>query len=128
MAEVLLIGLLLAFVAFRQWMRHQRLRWMHEERLKAIEKGLDPKDLPQPDETISGKGPGARRFILLSGLIWLAIGLGSLVVASGVLGDPAQILPADGPPPKVWVLGIIPALVGVAHLVVFSLYRNGGKS
>ena len=59
---------------FGQWLRHQQRDMVHREQLAALEKGVD---LPAwPDEATSRFDFGVDSLLLLSGLIWLAIGLG----------------------------------------------------
>jgi hypothetical protein len=41
-----------------------------------------------------------------------------------VLHDPARARLADAPPPSIWVAGLIPALVRVAHLIVYAVDRR----
>ena len=75
----LFVASVLAFVGFRQWLRHQQRAMVHRERLAALEKGAD---LPAwPDEAPSRFDFGLDSVLLLSGLIWLAIGLGGMFAA-----------------------------------------------
>ena len=75
----LFVASVLAFVGFRQWLRHQQRAMVHRERLAALEKGAD---LPAwPDESPSRFDFGLDSILLLSGLIWLAIGLGGMFAA-----------------------------------------------
>ena len=72
----LFVASVLAFVGFRQWLRHQQRAMVHRERLAALDKGAN---LPAwPDESPSRFDFGLDSILLLSGLIWLAIGLGGM--------------------------------------------------
>jgi hypothetical protein len=107
----------LAFIAFRRWLRHQRDVMVHRERMVALEKGLEPPAWPEP----ARPGLGVGGVLLLSGLIWLAVGIGGTAAAFVV--SPNLTIP-DGPPPGSWLFGLIPCLVGVAHLVVYRTQRG----
>ena len=82
----LFVASVLAYIAFRQWLRHQQRVMVHRERLAALEKGAD---LPAwPDEAPSRFDFGMDSLLLLSGLIWLAIGLGGMLAAFVIVGHP----------------------------------------
>jgi len=124
MEVTIVICAILAFVAFRQWLRHQRRVMVHRERIAAIEKGVQPPPFPEEPERNRGN---VQRFLLLSGLIWLAIGLGFVAVGAVVFSDPAlQRLP-EPPPPSLFLGGLIPAFVGLAHLVVYFVDRRSAR-
>jgi hypothetical protein len=119
----LVVASILAFVGFRQWLRHQQRAMVHRERLSALEKGLD---LPAwSDEAPSRFDVGM--VLLLSGLIWLAIGLGGMLAAFVIVSQPQiQNLP-EAPPPQIALIGVPVALVGVAHLIVYGIRRRGSR-
>jgi hypothetical protein len=117
----LVVACILGFVGFRQWLRHQQRAMVHRERLTAIDKGVDlppwPEDPPRSGIDISG-------VLLLSGLIWLAIGLGGMFAAWLIVSDPTiQRLP-DAVPPQIALIGVPVALIGVAHLIVYVAQRR----
>jgi hypothetical protein len=122
----LIIASVLGFVGFRQWLRHQQRAMVHRERLAALEKGAD---LPAwPDEAPSRFDFGLDSFLLLSGLIWLAIGLGGMFAAWLIVSDPkVQRLP-DAVPESIALIGVPVALIGVAHLIVYRAQRRKGGS
>jgi hypothetical protein len=110
-------AIVLAFVGFRQWLRHQQRVMVHRERLVALEKGVEPP--PWPEAPRGGLGmPG---LLLLSGLLWLALGIGGMIAAYVIV--PHLTIP-DAPPHSVWLVGLVPALFGVAHLVVYGVHRR----
>jgi hypothetical protein len=121
----LVVASILAFVGFRQWLRHQRRSMVHRERLAALDKGADLP--PWPDDTPSRFDFGLDSVLLLSGLIWLAIGLGGMLAAFVIVSQPQiQSIP-DAVPPHIALIGLPVALVGVAHLIVYGIRRRGGK-
>jgi hypothetical protein len=121
----LFVASVLAFVGFRQWLRHQQRAMVHRERLAALEKGAD---LPAwPDEAASRFDFGLDSFLLLSGLIWLAIGLGGMVAAFVIVSQPQIQRIPEAVPPYIALIGLPVALVGVAHLIVYRVRRQGSR-
>ncbi|MBI1788160.1 MAG: hypothetical protein HYR60_11495 [Acidobacteria bacterium] len=120
MEIAIVIVALLALFGFRQWLRHQRRVLVHKERLAAIEKGIE---LPPLQEEQRQAGVNVQRLLLFGGLVWMAIGIGALAVLSVVLADP---LGNQGKAP--WglsLVGLIPILVGMAHLITYYVDRKG---
>ena len=116
-AVAAVFAILLGFVGFRQWLRHQQRVMVHRERLVALEKGQEPPPWPATPR----EGLGLSGLLLLSGLIWLAIGVGGMIAAYVIV--PGLTIP-DGPPRSIWIVGLVPTLVGVAHLVVYRVHRR----
>jgi hypothetical protein len=79
----------------------------HEERLAAIEKGIE---LPPLPVELIGAAPKGRPRHLLRGLVWLFIGLGAMAGLAGV---------THGEEEKVWLLGLVPTGVGLAYLIYY---------
>jgi hypothetical protein len=125
LAFPLVVASILAFVGFRQWLRHQQRAMIHRERLAALEKGAD---LPAwPEDAPSRLNFGLDSVLLLSGLIWLAIGLGGMLAAFVIVSQPqVQRLP-DAVPPHIALIGLPVSLVGIAHLIVYRIRRGGGR-
>lgn len=95
-------------------LRAKERELLHKERLAAIEKGIE---LPQALLTESGAlGPKA---CLLRGLIWLFTGVAIAVffLVSGFAEDNWHALAASA-------LGLIPAGVGLAYLVIYRKTRS----
>jgi hypothetical protein len=91
---------------------------VHRERLVALEKGVEPPPWPDaPHPT----GLGTHGVLLLSGLIWLALGVGGMIAAYVIV--PNLTIP-DAPPRSICLMGLAPALVGVAHLIVYRVQRR----
>jgi hypothetical protein len=121
----LFVASVLGFVGFRQWLRHQQRAMVHRERLAALEKGVD---LPAwPDESPSRFDFGLDSLLLLSGLIWLAIGLGGMLAAFAIVSQPQIQQIPEAPPPLIALIGFPVALVGVAHLIVYWVRRRGSR-
>ena len=121
----LVVASILAFVGFRQWLRHQQRAMVHRERLAALDKGADLP--PWPDEAPSRFDFGLDSVLLLSGLIWLAVGLGGMLAAYVIVSQPQIQRIPEAPPPHVALVGIPVALVGIAHLIVYRARRRGGR-
>jgi hypothetical protein len=120
-----LVAAVLAYVGFRQWLRHQQRAMVHRERLAALDKGAD---LPAwPDEAPSRFEFGMDSFLLLSGLIWLAIGLGGMLAAFIIVAHPNVQRIDDAVPPSIALIGLPVALVGVAHLIVYRVRRRSSR-
>jgi small-conductance mechanosensitive channel len=106
---------LIAFVAFRQWMQHQRRVLIHKERLAAIEKGVD---LPPLEQEVARRTVNIQRILLLMGLIWLTIGIGAYVVLSAILSYPSTAQTTEILPGMQYI-GIVPFGIGLAHLITY---------
>jgi hypothetical protein len=113
------VAVVLAFVGFRQWLGHQQRAMVHRERLVALEKGVEPP--PWPDAPHPGTGLGTHGVLLLSGLIWSALGIGGMIAAYVIV--PNLTIP-DAPPRSIFLVGLAPTLVGVAHLIVYRIQRR----
>ena len=118
--EDLMIPLtVIAVAAILSWRRYQDRRMIHAERIAAIEKGIEPPDYPEFRPKDFQMRPRQGRILLLSGLIWLAVGLGALIAGSIILADPVVRAMPDAPPPTAYWGGLIPLFVGIAHLIVY---------
>jgi len=120
-----LVASVLAFVGFRQWLRHQQRMMVHRERLAALEKGVDLP--PWPDEPSSRFDFGVDSLLLLSGLIWLAIGLGGMLAAFVIVSHPQVQRIPEAVPPSIALIGLPVALIGVAHLLVYRARRRTSR-
>jgi hypothetical protein len=119
------VASVLAFVGFRQWLRHQQREMVHRERLAALDKGVDLP--PWPDQAPSRFDFGLDSVLLLSGLIWLAIGLGGMLAAFIIVAHPNVQRIEDAVPPSIALIGLPVALVGVAHLIVYRVRRRSSR-
>ena len=121
--EVALVWIaIIGFVAFYQWLRHQRRVLIHRERLIALEKGIE---LPPLEREAQRSTWNAQQFLLLAGLIWISLGVGAILTLTALIaeGSPAA---ADIPDGVQWV-GLAPVGIGLSHLIVYFVGRNQGK-
>lgn len=105
---------LVAYAAYREWLRHQRRTLIHRERLAAIEKGVDLPPLEQEQKRSSWN---VQRTLLLAGLIWLSAGIGVFVTLSVIIASPVNAK-LEVPPGVQWI-GLGLAAIGISHLVVY---------
>jgi hypothetical protein len=100
------IAMLAILLDYRK--RRDLLNCYHRERMAAIEKGIDCP--PWPDRLLSEEdaSPSPRRH-LLTGLVWLFIGLGAMVAVYAVV-DLSRAL-----------FGLIPVGIGAAHLIYYAV-------
>ena len=85
-APALMMGFVLAFLAFAMWLRQQRRMMIHRERIAALEKGID---LPVTREVLVSAW-NVQRLLLLAGLVWISIGTGFYMVFSEMLRNPTE--------------------------------------
>ena len=84
-----------------------------KERIAAIERGVDPATLPPMSspyayENGNGSGSRARRAhgLMIGGLILLAVGFSMMVLLTSIEPDK-----------RIWAVGLMPFLIGVALLI-----------
>jgi hypothetical protein len=116
------IGILAVWAEYKK--RHDLITLCHQERMAALEKGLDLPPLPRElltdmyhsDET--SKPPSPHRG-LKTGLMWLTTGIGTSIFLS--LQQHAGIHPS---------IGLIPIGIGIVHLICYALERrrNGTRT
>ncbi len=112
METALVIVALIAFIGFRQWLQHHRRILVHRERMAALEKGVE---LPPLDVEVKRTNWNVQRILLLSGWIWISIGIGGLVAGTIMM----QQVHEGGPARGIEFLGLIPVGIGVAHLITY---------
>jgi uncharacterized membrane protein HdeD (DUF308 family) len=105
-AIVMSIGLALLAVYLNYRKRKEMFALYHQERLAAIEKGIDLPPLPEAFFSEDAK-PASPRRRLLHGLVWLLLGLALLIA-----------LRCTGEPETAW-FGLIPAGIGAAYLIYY---------
>lgn len=100
------IGMLGMYLGFRK--RKELLTCYHQERMAAIEKGIDCP--PWPERLLSDEdAPPSPRRHLLKGLVWLFIGLAASVAVYATF-DLSHAL-----------FGLIPIGIGLAHLIYYAV-------
>lgn len=95
------IPIVLAIVDYRR--RRDIVEANHKERLAAIERGMELPALPE--SFYQSIKPARRSSYMLPGLVWLFVGIGIFIALGAVANDDVRML------------GVIPALVGVALLI-----------
>ena len=80
----------------------------HQERMAALEKGVDLPPLPEALLTEDAKIRNPRR-LLLRGLVWLFVGLGIIIAVYSSAGKEEALF------------GLIPAGIGLAHLIYYAV-------
>ena len=97
----LLIPIIYQITEYRR--RRDIVDALHRERMASIERGIEPK--PLPDELLNPFRRNRSPRYLLTGMIWLFIGIGIFVFLGAVAGDDVR-----------WI-GLIPGGVGLAYLL-----------
>jgi hypothetical protein len=101
------IGMLSIYFGYRK--RKEMFALHHQERMAAIEKGIELP--PLPDEFFSDNGkPRSPHRKLLTGLIWLFIGLSWMIAF--------YVRPTRGMDGAA-IYGLIPATIGLAYLIYY---------
>ncbi len=114
-SPVLALAVILAFVAFAQWLRQQRRIMIHRERIAAIEKGIE---LPPATQEVLRSAWSVQRLLLLAGLVWISIGTGFYLVFSEMLRNPTDF--TRDVPHGIQYVGYGLIGVGVSHLIAFA--------
>ena len=109
----------IGYLAFRQWLQLNRRKMIHRERLAAIEKGVD---LPPLEQEAKRSSWNVQRFLLLAGLVWLSLGIGTFVTLSALLARPTPV--TEGIPPGMQWIGLAPACIGLSHLIVYLIGKK----
>ena len=98
------IGMLAIYTGYLK--RKDLFAHYHQERMAAIEKGIDCP--PWPDRLLADdEAPTSTRRHLLTGLVWFFIGLAAMVAVYATF-DLSHAL-----------FGLIPAGIGLAHLIYY---------
>ena len=135
------ILLVLGLVALAIWSRHLReakqmqiRKIIHEERMRAMEKGIPVEDLDhegmarelaQMNEGTRMQGSDANRNVMWIRISALCFGLIFLLGGAGVVAG----FPLVGDPEfqTMWPMGFIPALIGLGLLLFHGLTRGYEK-
>ena len=122
MEIVIVIVAVIGYLAFRQWLQLNRRKMIHRERLAAIEKGVD---LPALEQEARRDSWNIQPFLLLAGLVWLSLGIGTFVTLSALLVNPAPVTERI-PQGMQWV-GLAPACIGLSHMIVYLIGKRREK-
>ncbi len=109
----------IAYLAFRQWLQLNRRTMIHRERLAAIEKGVD---LPPVEQEVRRSGWNVQRILLLAGLVWASLGVGTFVTLSALLAHPTPV--TQKIPQGLQWLGLAPVCIGASHLIVYLIGKR----
>jgi hypothetical protein len=115
MEFVAIVGILTVYVAFRQWMQHDRRIMVHRERLAAIEKGIE---LPPLEQEVQRTRWNVQRFLLWLGCLDIAVGIGLFILLSVMMSFPPNKFTEDLPR-GIQYVGVIPVGMGIAHLIAY---------
>jgi hypothetical protein len=110
----------------RMMHRHRAFELLQRERIAAIERGLDPEKIAGMSRPLIYDDHGVftdprvaaerrRQGLLVGGIVTLFVGVAVSVFLYGVTGNERE---------KVWLVGMIPAAVGVALLLSSFLIRS----
>ena len=113
------LGFVLAFLGFAMWLRQQRRTMIHQERLAAIEKGLE---LPPVEREAFRISFNVQRLLLLFGLIWISVGIAFFLVFSTMLSHPTEF--TRDVPYGIQYVGVGMIGIGLSLLVAYVVGRN----
>lgn len=116
MEVAIVIVALIALFGFRQWLGHHRRIMLHQERLAAIEKGIE---LPPVEQELRRGPRNVQRILLLMGLTWISVGLGAFVLLSALISNHNQ----EVAPGAQWA-AVAPLGIGLSHIVVYFVGRK----
>ena len=119
MEVALVIVAVIAYLGFREWLRHQRRALIHQERLAAVAKGVE---VPPLEHEVHRRAWNVQRILLLAGLIWMSLGAAAYVTLSAVIASPANAK-LEIPPGIQWI-GLAPAAIGLSHLIVYLVGKS----
>ena len=117
MGEVLILACIIVYIAFRNWLEHDKRRMIHRERIAAIEKGIE---LPAIEQEAGRRSWNVQRYLLLAGWSFIFIGV-AVFIAINVMTSgmaPGQFS-SHLPPRGAQYLGFIPIGFGIAHLITY---------
>jgi hypothetical protein len=115
------LAFVLAFLGFAMWLRQQRRLMIHQERLAAIEKGVE---LPPVEREAYRISLNVQRLLLLFGLVWISVGVGFFLVFSTMLSHPTEA--TRDVPYGIQYAGVGMIGIGLSHLIAYLAGRNQG--
>ena len=129
---VAILVVMVAYV-FQLWARHQRRLMIHQERLAAIEKGIE---LPPVEQEIQRGSWNVQRLLLLAGLCWISVGVALFMTLDELAGGEISLPIGVDASGFTWAslhvhqglrpLGLAPIGIGLSHIVVFFVGRRRG--
>ncbi len=118
MAIAVVVVALIGYLGLRRYLEFQGRVMIHRERLAAIEKGMD---LPPFDADTRPPRWSVRTILLLGGLIWLSIAVGTFIALTALSRPEAHNV---GLPPMLRWTAVMPACIGLSHLIVYAMQRR----
>jgi hypothetical protein len=106
LAIILGIGVAVLAITLSYLKRRQAFALYHQERMAALEKGVDLPPLPDALITEDARPKNPRR-LLLTGMVWLFVGIGLIIAVYNLTN------------PRLALFGLIPAGVGLAQLIYY---------
>jgi len=100
--------------------RQRKEEWIHQERMKAMEKGIPLPELPAMEEN------GARKMGTWNGAInprW-PLGAAALLITGGIGTSLALYLSGEAFHNRVWAFGLIAVFLGIGLLLHYRLTRK----
>lgn len=117
MSEAMFLIAVIAYIAFRNWLEHDKRRMIHKERLAAIEKGVA---LPAVEQEVRRRSWNVQRYLLLAGWSFVFAGISVFTAITMMTFGQAPGQGVSGMPPQgSQFLGLIPVGVGIAHLITY---------
>jgi len=110
---------LIVYLGFRQWLQFNRRAMIYRERLAAIEKGIE---LPALEQEVRRSSWNVQRFLLLAGLVWVSLGVGTFTTLSALIAHPTEV--TQGIPQGLQWIGIAPVCIGLSHLIVYLVGKK----
>ncbi len=116
MVEALFLSVIIGYIAFRNWLNHDKRRMIHRERMAAIEKGVP---LPAIEQEVERHTWNVQRFLLLAGWSWIFIGIGGFIALNAILRGAVPEMAREMPPHGSQFAAVIPVGIGIAHLITY---------
>ena len=123
MAEALFLCAIIGYIAFRNWLNHDKRRMIHQERMAAIQNGVP---LPAVEQEAERRTWNVQRFLLLAGWSWIAIGVGGFLALHMIQLWAQPNSTTEIPPNGTQFAALIPMGIGVAHLITY--WSGRGRS
>jgi hypothetical protein len=117
MVVAALAAAFVGYFYFKHRERQHRLDLVHEERLAAMEKGIPLPELPIDPPKIE-RPPNPRGF-LVHGIVWTALGVGSMITVRLVEGPVVQN--------PVWPFPLPVALLGIGLMLYYFLVAERAR-
>ena len=111
--------------------RIEKLSMIHEERMKAMEKGIPLPEFPEFTDEEAKKRIGRALAGHVEGKPWnprWPLGLGALLIMGGLGTSVAMLLSQWDFHNELWAFGLIGVFLGVGFFLYYALTRSKGES